>query len=112
MSKNAEKPAKPSTADYPVDPAERSNQEARLRRAAAAGASASKLPIPGLMLQSTAPAPAPQKIVEPQTTLLKPTVSTETAPEATAYRTDLQTTNYEVLAELRKISAWAEQQRK
>ena len=34
MSNNPEKSTRPSSADYPVDPAERSSQEARLRKAA------------------------------------------------------------------------------
>src|SRR5579864_9149666 len=100
MSKNAEKSSKPSSADYPVDPAERSNQEARLRKAAAAGASASKSPIPGLMLQL--PSPAPQKIAEPQPTSSKPATSTETAPEAANALSATLPSNDEVLAELRR----------
>jgi tetratricopeptide (TPR) repeat protein len=64
------------------------------------------------MLQSTTASPVSQKVAQPQTTLPKPIASTEAAPEAPVDRTASQTTNDEVLAELRKISAWADQQRK
>jgi len=110
MSNNTEKPTRPAGADYPVDPAERSHQEARLRKAAAAGASASKSPIPGLMLQRTASAtPVAQ---EAQTKVPKPVAANETAPEASHGPNGLVVTNEEILAELRKISAWADLQRK
>jgi tetratricopeptide (TPR) repeat protein len=112
MAKNTEKSTKSSSADYPVDPAERNSQEARLRKAAAAGASAAKLPIPGLRLQPAPSQTGSQKISEPETSLSKPAALTETGPEASKDRTAPQVTNDEVLAELRKISAWADQQRK
>jgi hypothetical protein len=112
MSKNTDKSTRPSSADYPVDPAERSNQEARLKKAAAAGANASNSPIPGLMLQPAQAVLASQRTAEPQTTLPKPATSTGTAPEASEGRSAPRITNDEILAELRKISAWAELQRK
>src|SRR5215472_17258472 len=102
MSNNPEKAARSSGADYPVDQAERSKQEARLRKAAAAGASASKSPIPALVVQL----PPSEKVPESQTTLSKPTV----APETTTGRSVAGTSNEELLAELRKISAWADLQ--
>src|SRR5215510_3417417 len=112
MSNHPEKSTRPSSTDYPVDPAERSHQEARLRKAAAAGASASKSPIPGLVLQPRTSPPAAQQVPEPQAPSPKPATSTETASEASDGRNAPQTTNDEVLAELRKIAAWADLQRK
>jgi tetratricopeptide (TPR) repeat protein len=115
MAKNTENPqgpTRPSSADYPVDPVERTNQEARLRKAAAAGASASKSPIPGLMLQLPSPRPESQKVAEPQTALSKPASLPESATGASADRKAQQANNDEILAELRKISAWADLQRK
>jgi len=109
MSNHTEKSNR-SSADYPVDPAERSNQEARLRKAAAAGASALKSPIPGLMLQP--PPSASHTVPEPQTTLSKPAASTDTTPETSDGRSTPLITNDEVLAELRRISAWVDLQRK
>lgn len=109
---NPEKSSRPSSGDYPVDPAERSNQEARLRKAAAAGATASKSPISALMLQRPSSLPASQKLAEPQTPLPKPAASIESALETSNGRTAPRVTNDEVLAELRKISAWADLQRK
>ena len=111
MSNNPEKSTRPSSADYPVDPAERSNQEARLRKAAAAGASASKSPISALRLQAPSSLSAAQKLAEPQTTLSKPAALPEAA-SASDGPSASQPTNDEILAELRKISAWADQQRK
>jgi len=112
MSNNPEKSTRPSSADYPVDPAERSHQEARLRKAAAAGASASKSPISALRLQLPSSQPASQKVAEPQTTLSKPATSTETSSETSKGPSAPQITNDEILAELRKISAWVDLQRK
>jgi tetratricopeptide (TPR) repeat protein len=112
MSKNTDKSIKSSSADYPVDPVERSNQEARLKKAAAAGASASSSPISALRFQLPSSSPASQKATESQTTLSKPAASTESAPEALDSGNATRITNDEVLAELRKISAWAELQRK
>ena len=109
---NTEKSSRPASADYPVDPAERSNQEARLRKAAAAGATASKSPLAALMLQRPASLPASQKVEQPQTTLPKSAASTQTAPETSNGRSAPGITNDEVLAELQKISAWADLQRK
>src|SRR5215472_17809445 len=82
MSKNTDKSIRSSNADYPVDPVERSNQEARLKKAAAAGASASSSPISALKFQLPSSSPASQKAAESQTTLSKPAASTESAPEA------------------------------
>ncbi len=109
---NPEKSTRSSSADYPVDPVERSNQEARLKKAAAAGASASKSPLPGLMLQRPAPSPASPKVAEPQTNSSKPAAPAETAPEITDGPSAPGIPNDEILAELRKISAWADLQRK
>jgi tetratricopeptide (TPR) repeat protein len=111
MSNNPEKSTRPSSADYPVDPAERSNQEARLRKAAAAGASASKSPISALRLQLPSSPPASQSVPEPETTLSKPAALPEAA-SASDGPSASQPTNDEILAELRKISAWADLQRK
>lgn len=111
MSNNTDKSSRPSSADYPVDPAERSHQEARLRKAAAAGASASKSPISALRLQLPSSQPATQKVAEPQTTLPKPAASPE-ASETSDAPSAPQITTDEILAQLRKISAWAELQRK
>ena len=113
MSKNTEKPTKPSSADYPVDPAERMSQEARLKKAAAAGASASKSPISGLMLQTSPPPVADsQTSSPPQPVLPKAASSTETVPEPLADRNTPPLGYDEVVAELRKLSAWAELHRK
>ncbi|HZR17017.1 MAG TPA: tetratricopeptide repeat protein [Verrucomicrobiae bacterium] len=112
MSKNTEKSTRPSSADYPVDPAERSNQEARLRKAAAAGATASKSPIPGLMLQPSPDLTATQKASEPQTELSKGAPLIERASGTSNDATEARIINNEILVELRKISAWADLQRK
>ena len=112
MSQNTEKSNRPSSTDYPVDPAERSHQEARLRKAAAAGASVSKSPIPGLMLQRPPSVPVSQTVPEPQATLPKTAAATQTAPENSAGESPPRLSNEEVLAELRKIAAWADLQRK
>ena len=111
MSNNTDKSTRPSSADYPVAPEERSHQQARLRKAAA-GTSASKSPIPGLMLQPPTSVPPSPKIPEPQTTSPNDRTSTETAPEFSNERSEPRITNDEILAELRKISAWADLQRK
>lgn len=110
MSNHTEKSSRPASADYPVDPAERSHQEARLRKAAAAGASASKFPIPGLMLQRTAS--TTPEVQETQTTVSKPVTATDTVPGASQVPNGPVVTTEEVLVELRKISAWADLQRK
>ena len=109
---NTEKSTRPSSADYPVDPAERSNQEARLRKAAAAGASSSKSPIPGLMLQRPPSPQASQKVAEPQMPLSPSAASIETALEAPNGQTAPLITSDEILAELRNISVLADLQRK
>jgi tetratricopeptide (TPR) repeat protein len=109
---NAEKSTRPSSADYPVDPAERSSQEARLRKAAAAGASSSKSPIPGLMLQRPPSSSASQKAAEPQATSSNSTDLIESAPEISIGRSALPIMNDEVIVELQKISASADLQRK
>ncbi len=112
MSNNTEKFNRPSSADYPVNPEERSNQQARLRKAAAAGASASKAPISALKLQPPPSVPTMQNVPGPQTTMSKTTAPTETAPEPSAAQSVSHMADHEVLAELRKISAWADLQRK
>jgi tetratricopeptide (TPR) repeat protein len=112
MSNNPDKSQRPSSADYPVNPEERSNQQTRLRKAAAAGASTSKSPISALNLQLPPAVPATQNVPEPQTTRCKTTAPTETAPEPAAAQSAPQMAGDDVLAELRKISAWADSQRK
>jgi tetratricopeptide (TPR) repeat protein len=64
------------------------------------------------MLQPPPAVPAFPKIPEPQTTLSDAGTSTETAPEFSDGRSEPRKTNEEILAELRKISAWADLQRK
>lgn len=115
MPKNTDKPSastKSAGADYPVDAAERVNQEARLKKAAAAGARASNAPIPGLMLQKPSPLSPAQQLAEPPAPLSNaPTPAlpfAETPPDRSAPRIH----DDEVLVELRKISAWADLQRK
>jgi tetratricopeptide (TPR) repeat protein len=122
MSKNTDKEpgatAKSSSADYPVDPAERINQAARLKKAAAAGASSLKSPIPSLMSQRLSPlaepqAPAPPAAVSLPVTERAPTADPAIIPEIPDDRkTLLISDNSEILAELRKISAWADLQRR
>lgn len=125
MSKNADKPPgatpRPSGADYPVDPAERINQEARLRKAAAAGASSLKSPIPSLMSQLPSPITARQESSDTQAALSQPAPLTEKSPNALPVRipenpgdrkAPRMNDNEEILAELRKISAWADLHRK
>ena len=112
MPNNTDKPARPSGADYPVDPEERSHQEARLKRAAAAGASASKSPIPGLRLQPSGSDPQSQKTAEAQTALAEPAPPTQIAPETGEVQDAPPIRNDEILAELRKISAWTDLQRR
>lgn len=129
-SKNPSKAAppegspKPAGADYPVDPAERVSQQQRLKKAAAAGANASKAPIPSLMpamtasptvsaqkpaqspATSVAPAPAsdPSAIASPAQVSALAAAQDASGPESGA--------SAEILAELRKISSWADLQRK
>jgi tetratricopeptide (TPR) repeat protein len=125
MSKNTDKEPgaapKSSSADYPVDPAERINQAARLRKAAAAGASSLKSPIPSLMAQRPSPLAEPQKAPAPPAAVFSPVSVTERAPGADPavmpeILDDRQappiSDNAEILAELRKISAWADLQRR
>jgi tetratricopeptide (TPR) repeat protein len=112
MSTNTEKSNKPSGADYPVDAADRMNQEARLRRAAAAGASASKSPIPGLMLQPSPHLPPPQKTATAAAPVPESNLSLEMPANTADDQNEPRMTYDEVLAELRKISAWADLQRR
>jgi tetratricopeptide (TPR) repeat protein len=115
MPKNPEKlagPAKAAGADYPVDPAERIKQEARLKKAAAAGASASSSPIPGLMLQKVSTAPGAQKTAELPTATLSAPAPVRPIAERPYDQSGPRIENDEVLAELRKIVAWADLQRK
>jgi tetratricopeptide (TPR) repeat protein len=116
--------AKPSSGDYPVEPAERVSQQERLRKAAAAGASALKSPMPSIMSRLPSPqAGTPQKSSESLAPSTESASSTEATPnphpapfpEITADRKValLQINDTEeILAELRKISAWAGLQRK
>jgi tetratricopeptide (TPR) repeat protein len=112
MSKNTEKSSRPAGGEYPVDPAERSSQEARLKKAAAAGASASRSPIPGLRLQAPPAVAAIEKAEEPKDNFSRAAAPTQTAVEPASEQKTSSITNDEVLAEMRKISAWAEFQRK
>lgn len=112
MSNNTEKANRPSSADYPVNPEERSNQQARLRKAAAAGASASKTLISALKLQPPASVPTEQSVPAPQITMSLSIEPPETAPEPPAAQNAPRMADHDVLAELRKISAWADLQRK
>jgi tetratricopeptide (TPR) repeat protein len=115
---------KPSTADYPVEPAERVSQQERLRKAAAAGADALKSPLPSLVSRPpSSPVTIPQKPAEPQAALTQSSSSMEPAPrpdqdlhsEIPAPRRTAEPQlreNEEILAELKKIAAWADMQRK
>lgn len=113
MSNNPEKPSRTSGADYPVNPAERSSQEARLKKAAAAAANASKSPIPALMLQVDPSLAGAQK-----TPTIKPGFSQPAAAapppaaEISATRSEPGPNQAEVLAVLQQISAGADLQRK
>ncbi len=64
------------------------------------------------MLQRPSPIPASQKATEPQAASSKPTSDLATAPEPAEDRTATRLDTDQVLAELRKISAWADLQRK
>jgi hypothetical protein len=128
--KNSTKPmapdaaVKPSTADYPVEPAERVSQQERLRKAAAAGADALKSPLSSLMSGSpSSPVAIPQKPAEPRAPLTQSTSSMEPAPKPNQdLRSEIPSPrgtagpqlkeNEEILAELKKIAAWADMQRK
>jgi len=111
MSKNTDNPpraaSRPSSADYPVDAAERLNQQVRLKKAAAAGASFLKSRIPSLMTQLPAPVAAPQKAPEPPVALSQ---SDPGIPDDR--KASRMNENEEIVAELRKISAWADLQRR
>src|SRR5436189_1017923 len=118
MSKNT---AKSSNADYPVAQSELVSQQNRLRKAAAAGADALKGP--ASFRPSSAPAAMPQKSSEPQAGLAQIPSSRETAPMPEAApvpeipaRPEVVTAqpqdNEAILVELRRISAWADVQRK
>jgi len=122
MSKNA---GKPSNAEYPVAPADLANQQNRLKKAAAAGANALKSPgLSVLSRQPSPPAPTPQNIVVPASGSPQVRPSMEEAPKPEqalpadvpanreAMAATPMTDNDEILVELRKISAWAEMQRK
>jgi tetratricopeptide (TPR) repeat protein len=114
---------KPSSADYPVEEAERISQQARLRKAAAAGAHALKSPLPSVLAR-TAPSPSSgsQQVQNPLAESVQgattqaaeqpsddPLPGIPTAPQEAG----LQAEDDElVLAELRKISAWADLQRR
>jgi tetratricopeptide (TPR) repeat protein len=107
MSKNPDNPpgesAKRSGADYPVDPAERISQEARLRKAAAAGMNFPKSPIAALMPRAgSAPASQPLPAVQ----------AAEAFGEQNGPVLQSRQETAEILVELKKIAAWAELQRK
>ena len=114
---------KAAGADYPVDPAERVSQQQRLKKAAAAGANAFKAPIPSLMPAMTAsPTASSQKPAQTPATSVAPAPASDPAPVGSTQVSTLapaQETsgldlgaNAEILTELRRISAWAELQRK
>ena len=117
MSKNT---PKASSADYPVAETELVSQQNRLRRAAAAGAEALKAPA-GLAGPSSATTVMPQKPVASQAVSSQIPQSREAAsePEPAAppdvpARAEVRqfNDNEAVLVELRRISAWADVQRK
>lgn len=122
--RSPEATAKTSEADYPVDQAARLSQQERLRKAAAAGADALKSPIASAMSRPPSPlVVTPQKPLEPLAALTPCASSTETAPNpAQALLPEIPADrrvamlqvndNEEILAELRKLSAWADLQRK
>jgi len=125
MSKNTDNSpgsaSRPSSADYPVDAAERLNQQERLRKAAAAGASFLKSRIPSLITQLPSPVAAAQKAPEPPVALSPsdpltemplaagPVLNPEMPEDRKAPRMN---ENEEILVELKKISAWADVQRR
>jgi hypothetical protein len=122
MSKNT---GKPSNAEYPVAPADLANQQNRLKKAAAAGANALKSPgLSVLSRQSSPPALMPQNVVAPASGLPQVSASTEEGPKAEqplpaghscqsrGNGSDPMNDNEAILAELKKIAAWAEMQRK
>jgi hypothetical protein len=113
---------KNSGADYPVDPAERVSQQQRLKKAAAAGANASKAPVPSFLSQLPSPTLTPTKTSEPApASIPSPSNISAAIPEPFgAGQVPLDekidalppNQNQDILTELRKISAWAEMQRK
>ena len=116
--------SKPSGADYPVEQEERVSQQQRLRKAAAAGADALKSPIASIMSQLPSPQGAmTQKPLDPAGALAQSASRSQNAPSPShapspAVPADREIAlpqtndNAEILAELRKISAWADMQRK
>lgn len=130
---NAKNPAGPgsgkatpktSSADYPVEEAERVSQQARLRKAAAAGAHALKSPLTSVLgrAASSSSAAAP-KVQNPLGEPVQGAVSTQAAeqpsdtplagiPAEPQEPASPVNDNELVLAELRKISAWADVQRR
>ena len=122
MSKNV---GKPSNAEYPVAPADLANQQNRLKKAAAAGANALKSPgLSVLSKQLSSPPPMPQNVIASASDSPQVSATGEEAPkpeqalaaEIPANREAIAATamndNEAILVELRKISAWAERQRK
>ena len=104
-----------------MDPAERISQEARLRKAAAAGASSLKAPIPSLMSQLPPPLAVPQKTPDAQPALSNAASAAQAPPNthpaplpdpSSQQEAPAANENGDILAELRKISAWADLQRK
>lgn len=102
---------KAANSGYPVDDAELSTQQERLRKAAAAGAHALKSPLSSALSRSPLrPSATPQDPHSPATGLAQTPASSEAVPTALSR---MQTSDLEpILAELRKISAWADTQRK
>ncbi len=102
---------KAANSGYPVDEAELSTQQERLRKAAAAGAHALKSPLSSALSRTPLrPSATPQDPHNPPTGLTQDAASTEAVPNAL---NRMQTNDIEpILVELRKISAWADTQRK
>ncbi len=102
---------KAANSGYPVDEAELSTQQERLRKAAAAGAHALKSPLSSALSRTPLrPSATPQDPHNPPTGLTQAATSTEPVPNALNRMpaNDIEP----ILVELRKISAWADTQRK
>ncbi len=118
MGSTPAKPAKSSSADYPVEEAERISQQQRLRKAAAAGAHALKSPLSSVLSRAAVPPSAPAQKPESPTGGPSQNLPTESAEVETATTAPAEMPgrpNHEtevILAELRKISAWTDHQRK
>ncbi len=110
---------KAANAAYPVDEAELSTQQERLRKAAAAGAQALKSPLSSALSRTFRPSSTSQEPLSPQRSVTQAAASTENVeksghaarpeiPAGLTHANDLEP----ILVELRKISAWADTQRK